>query len=205
MSLSSYLIPQTIARFSSKYNQDIRVIEEAGRPKLLVNGSRQSGKYIEWLWKKAFAAFGPLSASSILVLGVGGGSVIHILRRLYPQALIVGVDIDPQIIEIGKKYFGLSEVPNLELIAADAKDYKITRRYDLVIVDLFIGRNIPDFVLERSFLGRLGPRVIINYLRELEYLDKSEKLKKTLKIVFREVRDFTIARNRFFLALKDPM
>ena len=200
MSFVSYVIPQILGRFSSTYNSDIRVVEESGKPKLLVNGSRQSGRYIEWLWRKAFSSFPIGQYTSILVLGVGGGTVIHMLSKLFPDVHITGVDIDAKMIEIGKKYFGLSQIRNLKLIAADAKSFKTTQ-YDFVIVDLFIGRHIPDFVSSEFFLKRLkGKTVVINYLRELEYLEKSKKLEKQLKNVFGEVRDYQIERNRFFFA-----
>lgn len=203
MSFVSYFIPQEVARFRTKYNPDIRIVEESGKLKLLVNGSRQSGKYVEWLWKKAFSAFNLGPCRSILVLGVGGGTVIHLLRRRYPDAHITAVDIDPQMIEIGKKYFGLSRVPNLELIIADAKDYKNTRRYDLVVIDLFIGRHIPDFVSSVAFLKRLeGSVVIINYLRELEYKEKSQQLQGMLERMFSIVKNYQIAHNSFYFVVK---
>src|SRR3990170_5760994 len=140
MSFVSYIIPQTIARFSTKYNEDIRVVEESGKPKLLVDGSRQSGGYVEWLWKKAFAAFklgsglkGPQGLiPTILVLGVGGGTVIHLLHKRYPDAHITAVDIDPKMIEIGKRFFALGTIPNLSLVVADAEKFiKKKTHFDL--------------------------------------------------------------------------
>src|SRR3990167_5585346 len=203
MSLVSYIIPQVVARFSTKYNPDIRVVEESGKLKLLVNGSRQSGVYIEWLWKKAFSVFGLGRYTSILILGVGGGTVIHLLHKRYPDAYITAVDIDPTMIDIGVKYFGLGGVPNLTLVTADAKNFKITRAYDLVVVDLFIGRHIPDFVSSVAFLKRLeGSTVIINYLRELEYKEKSQKLQTLLEKIFPVVKNYQIARNSFYFVVK---
>ena len=203
MSRLSYLIPQVILKTTSGYNQDIRIIEESGRLKLLVNGSRQSGRYIEWLWKKALNAFRIPPCQSILVLGVGGGTVIHLLHKRYPDAHITAVDIDPQMIDIGKKYFGLARVTNLVLVIANAKDYKITRAYDLVIVDLFIGRHIPEFVGNEKFLRRFrSSTIIINYLRELEYKEKSRKLVDVLEKIFPVVKNYQIAHNSFYFVVK---
>lgn len=207
MTLASYIFPRTVARFSTKYNQDIRVVEESGKCKLLVNGSRQSGAYIEWLWKKALTAFRLGSCRSILVLGVGGGTVIHLLHKRYPQAHITAVDIDSTMIEIGKRYFALGGIPNLTLVCADAKDFVEKKtKFDLIVVDLFVGRHIPEFVRQKNFLTTLKERgsvVVINYLRELEYEEQSMNLKKALKAIFGNVRDFSIERNRFFLAQRD--
>src|SRR3990167_7141257 len=103
MSWLSYFYPQTVGRFTSFYNKDIRVVEEQGRYKILVNGSRQSGPYIEMLWRKALSSFSitkNLPVKRILVLGVAGGNLIHLLRKMYPSASIVGVDIDQVMIDI---------------------------------------------------------------------------------------------------------
>lgn len=208
MTLISYLFPQTIARYCTQYNHDIRVLEEAGRYKLLVNGSRQSGSYIAMLWKKAFRKFGiaGLPVSRILVLGVGGGTVFGLLRRLFPAAFITGVDIDATILDIAKKHFRLTDLPGLTLVHDDAKRFvhESREQYDLVIVDLFFGRVIPEFVTQNRFLTDLGRitsqrgGILINFLRELEYRDKSERLKKLLRKEFGRTEDFEIERNRFF-------
>src|SRR5258706_4040565 len=159
MSRLSYLLPQVIARFSTPYNRDIRILEEKGKYKLLVNGSRQSGPYIQKLWQHAFTTFGIIPSPdvrSILVLGVGGGTVIHLLHTLYSHAEITGVDIDAQMINIGKKYFGLSDIPGVALIQSDAKVFvskarKDKKKWDMVVVDIFVGPTIPPFVAEESF------------------------------------------------------
>ena len=44
-------------------------------------------------------------------------------HTLYPHAQITGVDIDAVMLSLGKKYFGLSDIPQLSLIVADAKDF----------------------------------------------------------------------------------
>lgn len=126
MSLLSYLVPRTVLRFSTQYNSDVRVLEEQGAYKLLVRGSRQSGEYIKILWQTAFSNFGVFPSpdvKNILVLGVAGGTVIHMLHAIYPDAQIEGVDIDEKMIEVGKKYFGLNHVANLTLKRADAKQF----------------------------------------------------------------------------------
>ncbi|MBI5619444.1 methyltransferase domain-containing protein [Candidatus Gottesmanbacteria bacterium] len=214
MGILSYLIPQTILRTSSKYNRDIRINEERGKLKLLVNGSRQSGAYIERLWRRAFKAFAIThqnSVRSILVLGVAGGTVIQLLHRMYSDASITGVDIDEVMIHVGRTYFGLAAMNKLHLIRMDAKHYvrqavAQKRRYDLVIVDLFFGRHIPAFIRSSRFLEQVKKliqpdgRVIINYLREQEYKEQSDKLIALLQKMFVGVSDFGIFHNRFFSA-----
>jgi spermidine synthase len=215
MSLLSYFVPQDLLRASSPYNHDIRVQSFMGKKLLMVNGSLQSGAYVEGLWRKSMSVFGvrpSIGAKSILVLGVGGGTVIHLLHDFFPGARIVGVDIDPAIIGISKKYFGLKGMEGLTLKAADAQEFvkkeaQARRTYDVAVIDLFVGRHIPAFVTKDTFMRNvkslLGPGgfVLINYLREREYGTRSDAFAGRLTTLF-VVRDFSLFRNRFFCLKK---
>jgi spermidine synthase len=213
MSLISYLFPRVIAQYSTNYNRDIRVLEEKGKYKLLVDGSRQSGEYILKLWQEALCTFGIIPSPdirSILLLGVGGGTLIHLLHALYPDALISGVDVDARMIDIGKKYFGLGKVGGLTLTVADAKEFLLgavaaKKQWDMVVVDLFVGAAIPAFVGEERFIRDLkrimAPKgiLLINYLHEREYRALAALLLCKLKKIFRSVRDCEVYNNRFFM------
>ncbi len=209
----SYFFPRTIAKLSSLYNREIRINEEKGKLKLLVNGSSQSGSYIEMLWKEAFKEFQipqRFTPKKILVLGVAGGTVVRLINSYYPTATITGVDIDQTMIDIGKKYFGLDKLDRLTFFCQDAEtfvsnEHKFKRRYDIIIVDLFIGTHVPEVVRDESFLKKvkelLTPQgiTVINYLHEFEYIKKSEELKKTLERLFPKVQGSFTHNNRFFL------
>jgi len=209
----TYLFPRIVARLSTPYNHDIRILEEAGRYKLLVDGTRQSGTYITSLWEDVFRTFGITDGNAlrkILVLGVAGGSVIHLLHKLFPKAEITGVDIDPVMVDIGKKYFSVSSIAGLTIVIADANEFVKAEtdkkdRFDLVIVDVFWGRHIPPFVSEEQFLLKLkkliGPpgKIIINYLRENEYHELGNILLDKLSRIFHSVSDREIFLNRFFM------
>lgn len=116
----------------------------------------------------------------VLVLGVAGGTVIHLLHSYYPKAVIIGVDIDQTMIDVGKKYFGLDQIENVSYICQDAEMFiAMKKKFDIIIVDLFIGTHVPELVRKESFLKNLKTSltnqgvVIINYLREFEYGEKS--------------------------------
>lgn len=183
---------------------------------LYVNGSAQSGLYIRRLWKTALKSFyihknNP--PKNILVCGVGGGTVIHLLHTHFPYATMVGVDIDEEMIDVGRKYFGLGDIQTLTLVAQDARDFirdGITKKitFDMIIIDIFIGKHLPPFLLEqpfwksvKKFLNEKG-MLLVNYLREDEYLAKSNTVASILTKLFTTVRDKTIYRNRFFFAQK---
>ncbi len=208
----SYLIPQKIAEYRTPFNAYIRINSESDKMKLLVNGSPQSGPYIDTLWKAAIGAFGisfRKDVKTILILGTAGGTVIWKLHTLFPKALVTGVEIDHVMIDIGKKYFSLASIQQLKLIEADAQifvqsEVKKKHTYDLVIVDMSFGRVIPDFVTTPVFIHKIKQLLrptgatVINYLRELEYQSLSDVFKNRLQKEFLTVKEHGIYRNRFF-------
>ena len=210
----SYVFPQKLLETTSPFNKHIRVNEEWGQMKLIVNGSPQSGAYVASLWKKAINHFSLVPfypMRNILVLGVGGGTVITILHDEFPHASILGVDIDPVILGIAVKYFHIDDVPGVILVKDDAKKHihrsvLQQKKYDAIIVDIFTGYEIPEFIDAKEFLLDIKKSlakdgsVLINYLRELKYQEKSNEFMDTLQTIFPHVSDFPIANNRFFLA-----
>lgn len=80
---------------------------------------------------------------SVLILGAGAGTVVHLLNRYVQPRHIVGVDLDEVHLTVARRFFGV-RYPNTELVHADALDW--VRRYrgvpfDMVIEDLFIEQD----------------------------------------------------------------
>lgn len=91
---------------------------------------------------------------NILILGVAGGSVVKTLvDEIGYKGKIKGVEIDQQIIELANEYFHLDKIPNLEIIINDAQQFVKTEKpnYDLIIIDIFQDREMPDFLFEKEF------------------------------------------------------
>ena len=78
----------------------------------------------------------------VLVLGVGGGAVIRQLLTYTAVETVVGVELDPMHLELGRRFFGLGD-ERIELHQADAlrwlRGYR-GPRFDLIIDDVF-GEN----------------------------------------------------------------
>lgn len=94
----------------------------------------------------------------VLVIGVGGGSIPMALVQWLPQARIDAVDIDPAVIAVAERYFGLRPDARLRMIAADGREYvhqahRAGRRYDAVLLDAFDSEGIPPALFDRRFLA----------------------------------------------------
>lgn len=158
MSIFSFLTSSKKTKFSSKINKIIEVVEYADRKKIMVGGAEQTGGTITGMWEKTFSVVScQLSVvRNCLVLGLGGGDVIRTLKKCYPTAKITCVEIDPEMIAIAKKYFLLPE--SLKIINTDTFLWmrkKHVLKFDLVVVDLYIGKLNPKQGQSVSFLNQL--------------------------------------------------
>jgi spermidine synthase len=92
-----------------------------------------------------------------LLLGLGAGTLAHLLARRAPEVRIVGVDNDRELVEFARRHFDLT-LPNLEVVIGDAFEFvtDCSWRFDYVAVDIFAGRMFHRGVLRRPFLRRLA-------------------------------------------------
>ncbi|MBI2029552.1 fused MFS/spermidine synthase [Candidatus Gottesmanbacteria bacterium] len=185
----SYLgTPYIIYKTRSKYNGEILVNSVFGQNSISVGNLTQTGSIVSGLW--SFAVKQIENVNSCLVLGVGGGSIIKVLRNKYPHAEITGVEIDKTMIDIGKKYFDLDKY-EAKIVIADAFNYvsRISKKFDLICIDLLVGRTAPKKLSSETFfrnIKRLLSKdgiVIINQLR-LKSQPENEGLLKILKRTF---------------------
>ncbi len=90
----------------------------------------------------------------MLVIGVGGGTLPMFLRKHYPQAAIDAVDIDPQVIDVAKKFLGFREDATLRAHAADGRAFieAVRQPYDVIFLDAFSSSELPAHLTTREFL-----------------------------------------------------
>jgi hypothetical protein len=159
--LFSHFKEQRIETFDSEYSGTLEVSLVNGRQVLNSPSSNYSYGSLHKVFRKALDAEGlkVIELKPVLILGLGAGSVSHILHQEWKYDVqITGVEKDPAVIDAGWKYFGLGDDPRLEIVKADARDYVATcsSSYGLVIVDLFIGKDVPPQFEEEYFWSRLG-------------------------------------------------
>ena len=79
----------------------------------------------------------------VLLLGAGGGAVIHLLNRYVKPKSITAIDIDKTHLDVAKRFFEV-DYKNVTLIHADAIEWIKQYRgdtFDLLIEDLFIEQD----------------------------------------------------------------
>ena len=147
----------------SKYNGHLRVLKTFGMGTYIqAEGLTQSGGIVESIWKSTLKQIKEKNIQNILILGLGGGTVAKLLRKKYPEAKITGVEIDPLMVELGKKYLNLADY-GVEIEIKDVKKTKFKKNgFDLVIVDMYQGDNFPKEFESESFLKMLSQTLSID-------------------------------------------
>lgn len=95
---------------------------------------------------------------NVLILGFGAGSVASLLTDKYGIGCkITGIEKDSVVIHLARKYFNISRFKNLELLIYDAYDYVQThsKKFDIIVVDVYIDDQVPKCFHEKRFLKQL--------------------------------------------------
>jgi spermidine synthase len=118
----------------------------------------------------AFLAVPPLLGrplEKVAILGNAAGTTARALGVFYPQAEVDGVEIDPAVSRVGRRYFGLDDNPRLTVHDADARPFlrSTDERYDLIMVDAYHQPYVPFYLATREFFRlvreRLAPGGIV--------------------------------------------
>lgn len=76
----------------------------------------------------------------VLIVGLGGGSMINFLRKYDPNVAVDVVEIDKSIIDVADKYFDVRTEGNVRVVQADGFKYlaETKERYDVIFMDAFL-------------------------------------------------------------------
>lgn len=94
---------------------------------------------------------------SILVIGLGGGTLPRALRKILPQAKIDSVELDPSVVKVAARFFGFSPGQDSAVFIEDGRVFvkraqKQAKKYDLIVLDAFDHVYIPEHLLTREYL-----------------------------------------------------
>jgi spermidine synthase len=144
---------------------------------------------------------------SVLIVGLGGGSLPRALAALLPAAHIDVVEIDPAVTRVARSYFMFVPGANTSVIEEDGRAYvkravRAGKSYDLVMLDAYDHEYIPEHLLTREFLQEVksllkpGGIVAANTFSSSRLYD-SESV--TYRAVFGEFYNLKMA-NRIIIA-----
>ena len=155
--LLSYIFPIT-RTIKSNYSGTLEITWFNGKKYLNTKNANYSYGSLQKILKTGLQKINLSKCKNILLLGLGGGSVIETLLNDFKyKDHITALDIDPVIIEISKKEFNISETENLKIICDDAIHFMNNNSevFDLIIIDIFIDTEVPSPFLKTSFWNQI--------------------------------------------------
>ncbi len=207
-------LPKTIYEVDSQFNGKISVIEVGSTRKLSVDGVVQSvnwdspnagrqvwGRLVENLHEQQ------PDLKTAMVLGLGGGSMQHLMAKKFPGMHITSVEIDKAMVEVAQKYFRLDDIPNHRVIVGDAlKVIAVPEEYGIsansmqaVIVDIFCGQKYPDLGSSGNFFACVknlvvpGGLVVFNRIYLEHHQEQVNQFIESLEGFFTDIKSVIIA------------
>ena len=189
---------RTVFEVESDLSGTVRVVDYRRERRLIVGGdilsvypldgnwSRVQDEY----WWRALTLAPPRSTA--LLIGLGGGTQVHLLRQLSRPRLVTVIERDPVIVRIACRWFGLDTIGGLEFLCGDAAQVvpalaAAGRTFDFVMEDAAYAeppeRAVP---MACSVVPLVAPqgRLVINR----HYRADAKQLVDALRGRFRDVR-----------------
>lgn len=166
--------PEGVLHEQQTFYHDIRVEETTTplgeRVRLLkLDRTDEGGQYVETggiclgyqhAWRIAEVFCPRLERAAFL--GGGGFAMPQQLAKRYPEARVDVVELDPAVIDIGRRFFRLDEFPTIVPVANDARRFlrAAEGRYDLIVGDVYDGeRSIPPHLVTTEFFALVKSRL----------------------------------------------
>lgn len=207
---------RVLVEIDSPYNGKITVVRELiWGTYIKAGGLPQSGGLAKDIWKKSLKTVRKLTKNSppktILILGFGGGGIAQIVRTFWPKCRIYGVDIDPDMVRLGREHLGW-EKTNSEVYIIDANVFidrllsnkvddlkplvgknSLVTKFDLVCVDMYVGDGVPEkfnsahFAKKVKDITKEGGIAVFNRLYGSDNREAAYGFKKKLDKVFPDI------------------
>lgn len=207
-------VPKVIYETQSKYNGNIQVVQVGSTRKLKVDGIEQSvnhtsesSKRLVWGRMTELLKEEEPELKNILLLGLGGGTVAHLISEKFQNVELVSVEIDQKMVDVAREYFDLDNIPNHRIIVDDAlrvvvepETYNLHPSYfQALYVDIFIGEKYPDLGSSGNFIAAVkrmvtsGGLVIFNRIYITEHQDDVNIFVDSLSNYFSKVKCVIVA------------
>lgn len=131
----------------------------------------------------------------IYIIGFGGGSLPRFFHHYFAESIIECTDIDPTVVEVARKFFGIQFDDRLKVAIQDGREYLAqqnpTVKNDIIIVDAGFGSGyMPYRLVTQEFYKLCKTRlsmagaVVVNLFHKQEF---NAAAVKTIQTVFAQV------------------
>jgi spermidine synthase len=139
---------RTVFEVRTRTTGRVRVVDYRNERRLIVAGDILSIYPLDEDWERlkkeywwhALEAVGVPPRPRALLVGLGGGTQVHMLQRLAEPREVTVIERDPVIVRVACDWFGLRRLHGLEFLCGDAGRIvpwltRVGRRFDFVMED----------------------------------------------------------------------
>ncbi len=103
----------------------------------------------------------PPRPKRLLEIGLGGGRTVSYLHRAMPSLSVTAVEIDPAVVAVARKHFGLVEDKRLQVVVDDGRKFiqENNEKYDIIIIDAYRGTWVPETLTSVEFFELVKRRL----------------------------------------------
>jgi spermidine synthase len=174
--------PGVVSSTRSALSGLVKVVDVGPDRQLVLDGSVLSVYALDGDWTRARREYWGEALDmvrlprrpSVLFVGLGGGTQLHLLRLRATLRHVTAIERDPVIVRLAQRWFGLQEVPRLTFLCAEAgvaveSLRRARRRFDLIMEDCTYDetaeRSIPLAVSLARLVSRRGTLVVNRHRR----------------------------------------
>jgi spermidine synthase len=90
---------------------------------------------------------------SLLEIGFGGGRTAWYLHKQVPSLDITCVELDPAVVELATKHFGVRQEDKFKITVADGRNYMVKSKesWNVIMIDAYRGPFVPFHLLTEEF------------------------------------------------------
>ena len=151
----------------------IQVVQEGSRTLLMLNEGHAihsiydtvnlltGGPWDYWLIAPYFNKdFSPSNMQGMAMIGSAAGTAMRQYEVVYPGVPVYGVEIDPEIVAVGKRYFGMDKLKYGITHEQDGRTYLKTdgkdKRWTVVGIDAYHQPYIPFHLTTKEFFQEIS-------------------------------------------------
>jgi spermidine synthase len=97
----------------------------------------------------------------LLEIGFGGGRTAWYLHKHLPALQVTAVELDPAVVELAIKYFGVRSEDGFKIEISDGRRYMLKNpgTWDVIMVDAYRGPFVPFHLLTEEFFKLVKSRL----------------------------------------------
>ena len=95
----------------------------------------------------------PTTLADAMIIGLGGGRTSWYLHASVPDLDFTAVELDPDVVKLGAKYFGVAPERNFAIEINDGRIHlaHTDKLYDAILIDAYRGPFVPFHLLTSEF------------------------------------------------------